>query len=335
MGDQELTELAEWVKEGHALVVAPGSRLSGRREHGSFFAWFNMTEAREHNESDSASGDDSGKRAAAPVGGKRRADSRQPDAAEPIMAGIRELSAGGNLRFSADEPLAGLLADVKPHVFWKDGRGPLGLRVEFGNGEIIALADVYPLTNAGLGRGDNGLLLGNIVRQLSERYPGQIAFDEYHLGFPQHDWSALAMVELMLAGNWRWAVVQGLLVGLLALAAGAARFGSPQDPARKPRRQHREFAEAAGRLLDEAGGTAVAAETLYRHYRSQLCRLTHLEPEADDHRLASAVRSRSGLEVAGTLGAARAAAAAPVSRQRLLTISRELYHIVEAIAHGT
>ncbi len=335
VGDRELAELAEWVKDGHALVVAPGSYFSGRREHGSFFAWFNMTEAREHSESDSGSGDNSGKRAANPAGGKRPADSRQPEVAEPIMAGIRKLTAGGNLRFSADEPLAGPLAELKPHVFWKDERGPLGLRAEFGNGEIIALANVYPLTNAGLGRGDNGLLVANIARQLSEQYPGQIAFDEYHLGFPQHDWSSLAMVELMLAGNWRWAVVQGLLVGLLALAAGAVRFGSAQDPALEPRRQHREFAEAAGRLLDEAGGTALVAETLYRHYRGQLCRLAHLEPEADDHRLASAVRSRSGLEIAGVLGDARTAAAARVSRQKLLTISRELHHIVEAISHGT
>jgi hypothetical protein len=88
-------------------------------------------------------------------------------------------------------------------------------------------------------------------------------------------------------------------------------------------------------LLDEGRATTVAAETLRRHYRGQLCRLALLEPEADDQRLASAIRSRWGLEIAGVLEEARNAVAVPVSRQKLLTISKGLYHIVEALAHGT
>ena len=78
-----------------------------------------------------------------------------------------------------------------------------------------------------------------------------------------------------------------------APSASAARGTS-----RKPRRQQREFAEAAGRLLDEAGAASLAAETLYRYYRDRLCRAVHLEPEADDARLGRAVRERSGQEIA-------------------------------------
>ena len=67
-------------------------------------------------------------------------------------------------------------------------------------------------------------------------------------------------------------MAQAALVGVLALWAGAMRFGSPRDIVRRQRRQQREFAEAAGRLLNEAGATSLAAETLYRYYRDRLCR---------------------------------------------------------------
>jgi hypothetical protein len=251
------------------------------------------------------------------------------------MAGVGELVATGKMRFRADSPCRGPLASLKPSVFWKDERGSLGLRMHYGEGEIIALADIYPLTNTGVSLADNGLLSANIVRRSTEQYPGQVAFDEYHLGFPQQESSPLAMAQLILAGNWRWPVVQILFVATLALAAGAVRFGCPRGVTHKPRRHRREFAEAAGRLLDEAGATAVAAETLFRYYRGQICRLSHIEPEADDHRLASAVRNSSELDVAGILQEARAATKVPVSRQRLLAISKELYHIVETLAHGT
>lgn len=118
------------------------------------------------------------------------------------------------------------------------------------------------------------------------------------------------------------------------LWAGAVRFGSPRDVTLRRRRQHREFAEAAGRLLNEAGATRVAAETLYRHYRDRLCRLLELRPEADDGRLAQAVRERSGQDVAALLQQALGATAAAVGRQKLLTLTRQLHHLVETLDHG-
>lgn len=327
---RELDELERWVKSGHALVVVPGCPYFSRHCHASFSPWFNTMDLSED-----------GKNLSAKTSRKKEkekdADRGPPiDASDPIAEGVRTLTAGrDSLRFLSEGPCDGPLSKLKPHVFWRDEKGILGFRVALGEGEIVALADAYPLSNLGLSEADNGLLLGNLASRLSQRYPGVIAFDEYHLGFPQQNLTALAMVELILAGNWRWAVLQAILVGLLALVAGSVRFGSPKDIVRRPRREHREFAEAAGRLLDEAGATALAAETLVPHYRGQLCRLVHLEPEADDVSLAAAVQVRSGMEIASLLEEAQSATAAPVGRQKLLAISRKLYHSVETIAHGT
>ncbi len=256
------------------------------------------------------------------------------DTSEPICAGIRELVAGSDYRFRK-APLQGPLAKRPAKTFWSDELGIVGVRVDVGQGTIVALADPYPLTNIGIGEADNGLLLGNMVRELSEQYPGEVAFDEYHLGFGERDWSAVAMAKLMLIGPWRWAVSQAVLVGLLALYGAAVRFGSPQDVVYKPRRQHREFAEAAGRLLNEAGATSLAAATLYRHYRDRLCRLVHLEPEVDDARLARAVRDRSGHEIDDLLQQAQGAVSGRVGRQELFTMTQKLHRVVEALDHGT
>ena len=54
------------------------------------------------------------------------------------------MAAGGDRRFAAIA-VAGTLEDASSTIFWKDKRGPIGLRVESGDGTIIALADEYPL----------------------------------------------------------------------------------------------------------------------------------------------------------------------------------------------
>jgi hypothetical protein len=337
----EVAALLAWVKAGHALVVAPGppkgpfftrtprgrkpahpSAVRDRDEGSLLDEWFQFVEV---------------PRKAEQVLDRLplvRSTFPARAAREPLMAGIGELATDGCERFNPESPLAGLLEKMKPHAFWKDEAGIVGLWATLGEGTIVALADTYPLSNRGLSDADNGLLMANLARQLSSRYGGQITFDEFHLGFPEQDYSAVAMAKLVLVGPWRWAVVQAIFVGLLALWGGAVRFGSPRDVTLRQRRRHREFAEAAGRLLNEAGATGVAAETLSRHYRERLCRLLELGPEAEDGRIAQAVRERSGQDVAALLQQARGATSAKVGRQKLLALTRQLHHLVETLDHG-
>src|SRR5208337_3007238 len=119
------------------------------------------------------------------------------------------------------------------------------------------------------------------VRQMSARYTGSVAFDEFHLGLGAHDVSPVAIVKLMVFGPWRWAVVQAAVLGALALFARGVRFGSPLGVTLKLRRQHREFAEAAGRLFEEAGATSLAGETLYRYYRERICKLLGFDSQVE------------------------------------------------------
>ncbi len=124
-------------------------------------------------------------------------------------------------------------------------------------------------------------------------------------------------------------------MGALALAARAVRFGGPQDVVYKPRRQHREFAEAAGRLFDEANATSLAAVTLSRYYRERICKLLLVDPQAEDRQLCEAVERRAGPAVAAELRQAQEALKASVSRQQLLALSQQLHRVAEALDHGT
>ncbi len=220
-------------------------------------------------------------------------------------------------------------------MFWKDEGGAIGIEAHSGDGTIIALADEYPFTNVGVSEADNGLLLANIARQLSAKYPGDIAFDEYHLGMAERDVSEVAIAKLMLAGPWRWAVLQAALVGVLALFAQAVRFGKPKDVVRKLRRQHREFAEAAGRLFEEAGAAPLAAETLYRYYRDRLCKRLLLDNQVEDGQLCDALERRAGPAAAAALRNALHTMQGPIGRQKLLELTYELHRAAEAIEHGT
>ena len=244
---EEVAALKEWIDDGHALVVVPGdapsfaskAALAGDDEYlDNWFEWNNV----------SPTNPTSGKFPMAEL----TPEPSKPDGHDRLTEGLNQLTVPRNRRFTIKKPFHGY-TDKAPagKVFWKDEWGAIGVEAKSGDGTIVALADEYPFTNVGVSEGDNGLLLANVARELSAKYPGDIAFDEYHLGMAERDVSEVAIAKLMLAGPWRWAVLQAALVGALALFAQAVRFGKPRDVVRKLRRQHREFAEAAGRLFEE------------------------------------------------------------------------------------
>lgn len=330
LSDAELSTLKEWVKQGHRLLVAPG-RSGFAFQPGHYLEeWFQSAE------------DGQGAKGTLRVGprAKTPAGNLDPtaegfDAADPLCEGVGALSAGGGQRFVEGESLQGDLSDSSAHEVWKDARGMVALRIEYGSGEIVALADPYPLTNLGISEADNVVFFANLARVLAGPEKGAIAFDEYHLGKPLRDASWLAMVKLMLSGNWRWAVAQAALVGALALFAAGVRFGSPRDVKHRERRQHGEFAEAAGRLLHESGASHIAYQTLYHYYRNRLCRLVHRGPDVENARLAEAVREAGSVEIGAVLGEFDGQSSRPVSQQQLLRMCQELHRAVETLEHGT
>lgn len=335
LSDSEVQALERWVEQGHRLVVAPGPAGAQVQPGSTLEEWFQMTEPAA---------------AAPPVGLPSQVDERplpvseRPltplgnpdptaegfDAREPLCEGVSKLAAGRGRRFVEGESVLAEVEGAAVHEFWKDARGIVAVRFQRGAGEIIALGDPFALTNLGIGESDNALLLANLSRRLAGPEGGVIAFDEYHLGKPLRDASWVAMAKLMFSGNWRWAVVQAALVGVLALWAAAVRFGSPRDVKHRRRWQHQEFADAAGRLLHASGATHIVQETLSHHYRNRLCRLVHRSPDATTAELAEAVRRAGGGQIGALLNTIDARTQG-VSQHEVARQCRELHQVVERL----
>ena len=336
---EEVDALEKWIDDGHALVVVPGdeSGLHGRnlklaRDDGPhndeyLQGWFDWATL----------GGATTPTPPSPFRAKQRESSpSRPEADSPLTAGLSQLAAPPDRRFAAKSPFRGFSGDeAAGKVFWQDESGAIGVEARSGRGTIVALADDYPFTNVGLSEAQNGLLLANVVRELSSRYPGNVAFDEYHLGFAERDASPVAIARLMLAGPWRWAAMQAALVGALAMFGQAVRFGKPLDVVRKLRRQDREFAEAAGRLFEEAGAASLAAETLYRYYRERLAKRLFLDPQIDDGTLCDALERHAGSGAAARLRHAQSVLKSAIGSHKLLSLTQELHRVTETLEHGT
>jgi hypothetical protein len=285
--DWEIAALRDWLRSGHRLIIVPHQGKSGTpRDPEGLDDWFQLQPVKQPVEQ--------------PVGGSPETLTTQfGEAAERdrLLAGVERLTTGRQARFDATAPLGRGLSSATAEVLWKDHDGIVAIRVPLGRGEIVALADAYPLSNRGLRDGDNGLLLANLARELAGNSSGVIALDEYHHGFVEREASPQALLRMTLTGPWGYAAAQAILVGALALIAAGVRFGRPRDVVRLPRRRQREFALAAGGLLNDARATRLAYRTLAGYYRQRLCRAVHLSCGIDDATLCRAVRKSSDIPI--------------------------------------
>lgn len=253
---------------------------------------------------------------------------------DPLLAGVGTLNPGDTQRRLANQDVPiGPLRDAPHAVLWGDEAGALLVRIELGQGRIIALADPSVLANDHLGSYDHVALWVNLLDELGQG--GTIAFAEYHHGFAEHESFRTALTKLVFAERWRGAAAQAVLVGLLALLTAAVRFGRP-DPVRVlPRRSHGEFARAAGRLLYEQHATRPVCHTLYHHYRGLLTARTHLRPDAGDRELADALARRGVQHAERALSRARSLLDQPaLRREHAHEIARTLHHLLEQSEHA-
>ena len=136
---EEVAELEEWVEQGHALVLVPGSpsRISTLEEgpHHDVFLddWFAWKEA--------AAGAEKKTEAFPPA--ERTALLEKVEAGGGLTAGIEELAVPEGRRFDPKSPCRGHFQDAAARGFWKDPQGTIGLQVESVlRGEGLHLGDL-------------------------------------------------------------------------------------------------------------------------------------------------------------------------------------------------
>lgn len=310
LNDYEARVLQAWIREGHNLLVSPpGETPEPSMECAGPHVWF------------------------------RYAAAQAP--AETTLAGteeeeddIDEVATDHGIRFDAERPLSWPAADLPIEVLQQDTLGILAFEATIGGGRIIALADVYGLTNRGLSEDDHAVRLASLAARLTdEDRSAPLAFDEYHAGFPHQPDSWQAVAQLLWDERWARAVTQGLLVAVLALIAAGVRFGRPQRISPVRRRTEGEFTQAAGRFLRAARACDVAAATLADYYRERLCRVLHLSVQTDPAELAEVLR-RNGRSREADLVVKAGDRQGTISEAEFVQMTQRLEALVEALEHG-
>ncbi len=97
-----------------------------------------------------------------------------------------------------------------------------------------------------------------------------VRFDEYHQGFGPSGSLASATLAWSWRSPWGWAVWQLAGVGLLALLAGAVRFGPPRTAIVRRRRSPAEHVRALATALAAARGHDVAIGAIVNGLRRRL-----------------------------------------------------------------
>jgi hypothetical protein len=165
----------------------------------------------------------------------------------PAAAAVQSLAElGTNRMLLVEHPGSALLAD---------GNGEIVVRYPLGHGEVIAVADPVPFTNAQIARADNARLAYLIA--LPRRSAGVVAFDDaVHGALVDRPWYRALPVPV------RVTLGLGALALLLALIGSALR-GPPAmrlEPAREP--TSAEFVAAVAALYERVGARSAARDIL-------------------------------------------------------------------------
>jgi hypothetical protein len=137
------------------------------------------------------------------------------------------------------------------------------------------LASPWPLSNEGIGRDDNIVLVLNALRYRNPAGRSAVTFSEYHHGYGRAPgiWS-------LFDTPTRLGIAQVGLAFLLLLFAVSRRFGAP-IPLREGIRQRSEYLSSMASLLRRAHATDAARRELEQKFREDIAGAVGLQSDAD------------------------------------------------------
>jgi hypothetical protein len=131
---------------------------------------------------------------------------------------------------------------------------------------VILLADAGLLRNRALRETPAGVFALDLLGGGYDR----VIFEEAHQGFGMGGSLAGATLDWSLRSPWGWAAWQLAIVGVLALAAGAFRFGPVRSVVERRRRSPLEHVRALATALAAARGHDVAIGAIVQGLRRRL-----------------------------------------------------------------
>ena len=199
-----------------------------------------------------------------------------------------------------------------------DDRVVLGSR-PYGQGQVVVLAALRPLSNEGLAEPASAALALNLVGGLPSGT--RIAFDEYHHGFVQG--VARSLWQLLREHYWGWAIIYSVALGYLFLAA-RPRLGRRWSR-RLPRdAQWANTSPRWARCTAAPGSAPTPADRIADQLKRDLATALGLNARLSDEAFAQAAADRRRIApgpLANTL--ARLRAGGRLAERDLLALVRE------------
>ena len=176
--------------------------------------------------------------------------------------------------FGVDDPCLGVptldaAAQIVHDTLLADDRGrPVVVRLRGGTlaHDFVLISDATLIRNRSLRDTDAGPFILRLITSAYDR----VLIDEYHQGFGENGSLGRATLAWTLTSPWGWGVWQVAAVGMLALLAGAVRFGPVHQVGRRKRRSPQEHVRALATALASARGHQVAVGRLILGLRRRL-----------------------------------------------------------------
>lgn len=165
--------------------------------------------------------------------------------ASPAVAGVGTVVGGGGDVIPLDPSPAQV-------TFLRTSEGfAVGYIEKIGQGTVIVLADPLVLCNGYLERGDNGLLLADLLGTVEPT--SHVAFDEYHHGLTASDFAPQAWITTPWGAGLLWLLV-AVFIGLVLRGR---RFGPLLERPAEVARSDAEWSVAVGQLLRRSSARGV------------------------------------------------------------------------------
>ncbi|HEY7060504.1 MAG TPA: DUF4350 domain-containing protein [Chloroflexota bacterium] len=282
--DDALDTLARWVEQGGRLVLVAGGSGRALLQHFGLHGRF--------------------------------AGDRLPEAvpAQPLLLQppVERLRVDAWETVESDSGLAPWLV--------ADDRVVLGSH-PYGQGEVIVLTALRPLTNEALKEPASADLVLNLVGRMPAG--ARVAFDEYHHGFVRGR-GARGLWELLVAHYWGWGVIYAVALAYLYLWLRGRRFGPPLAAPAGARRSVSEYVASLGALYRRAGQRGYVADRLADQLKHDLATGLGLNARLPDDTFAEAVAERRRTAAAPLRDAlTRLRAGGRLAERDLLALVRE------------
>ena len=195
---------------------------------------------------------------------------------------VREIGTRGSAHLSGDIP-------PKAIVHLEDENGPVLLSQNLGQGHITIFTNPYTASNQGLDKGDNVILLTNII--VKEGVNRTILFDEYHHGYD----SSLSLLGYYRNTPVAWISLQILFLGIALFYTLSRRFGKPQPLRKEESRSILEYIKSMASLAYKADLQSSITRSIYLRYKNLWIKRFGLSPTITTEELGSLISARANL----------------------------------------